>query len=52
MKTLVLAILGFALVIASCGGGSKTPPISKCEPIAQLSEPEEKVESLKRHNRW
>jgi hypothetical protein len=51
MRIIFLAILGIFFVIVSCAD-SKSKVVTELKQIAECSEKEERVEPLKRHNRW
>jgi hypothetical protein len=51
MKTMLLAIVGFSLVIVSCAGSKSEIP-AQFEQLAKGPEIEERAVPLKRHDRW
>jgi len=53
MKTILFSILGLSIAIVSCAGPKgKKVALQHSEEIAKGFEKEERIESLKRHNRW
>jgi hypothetical protein len=51
MRIIFLAIVGVFFIVISCAD-SKSKVVTQYEQIAKCTDKEERLEPLKRHNRW